>query len=117
MKALIVDDEDDIGFMVSRFLKKEGIATDVSNRIKDARKQLNQKDYDLYILDINLPDGTGFDLIPTIHEQNDPYNIVMISAHDGPEEARKLDEFQVDAFIKKPFTKNEVIQVVQGFKS
>lgn len=116
MKALIVDDEDDIGFMVSKFLNKEGIESDVFNRVTDAKDRLGQEDYDLYILDISLPDGSGFDLIPKIHQQNDPYNIVMISAHDGPEEARKIDEFQVDAFIKKPFTKSDVIEVVQGFR-
>lgn len=117
MKALIVDDEDDIGFMVSRFLTKEGIQTEVANRIVEAKNRVSQQDYDLYILDINLPDGTGFDLIPTIQQKDDPCNIVMISAHDGPEEAQKINEYGVDAFIKKPFTKSEVIQVVQGFRS
>lgn len=117
MNALIVDVEEDIGFMVSRFLTREGIQTEVSNRILDAKDKLVEKDYDLYILDINLPDGTGFDLIPTIQEKKDPSNIVMISAHDGPEEIQKIDELGVDAFIKKPFTKSEVMQVVQGFRS
>ena len=68
MKALIIDDEHDIGLMISKILTKEGIETDHTGFIKSARKMIHSKDYSIFFLDLNLPDGSGFELVPEIHK-------------------------------------------------
>lgn len=112
MNVLIVDDEEDIGAMLIRFLNREGIDTVYADRIKKAEDIMIDKTFDFYLLDLNLPDGTGFDLIPSIHDQDSSAKIIVISAYDGVAETDKARELKVDRFIRKPFTKKEVLQTI-----
>ncbi len=112
MNALIVDDEEDIGLMVSRFLRKEGLQVSYADRINMAKEIISDQSFDFYLLDLHLPDGTGFDLIPKIKEDSSESKVIVISAHDGPDEMKKVRELGVDAFIKKPFTKGQVMEVM-----
>lgn len=113
MKALIVDDEADIGIMVSRFLNKSGVEAEYVTRIEAARKKIASQNYQLYFLDLHLPDGTGFDLMDEIKAQEEEPNVIIISAYDGIEETRTAAEHGVKHFIKKPFSKSQVIEAVQ----
>lgn len=113
LEALIVDDEEDIGIMVSVFLKKAGIKTTYINRVAAAKKVISTHDFDFYFLDLNLPDGAGFDLIPLIRSKNDASKVIIISAYDGHLETSKAEEFEVTAFIKKPFAKQDILNAIQ----
>jgi DNA-binding response OmpR family regulator len=113
LKALIVDDEEDIGLMVSLILKKEGIYPTYINRVAPAKALINEKLFDFYFLDLNLPDGTGFDLIPSIREKNKDSKIIIISAYDGHLETTKAEGFEVTFFVKKPFTKKDILEAIQ----
>ncbi|MEO9965428.1 MAG: response regulator [Reichenbachiella sp.] len=117
MKVLIVDDEEDIGMMVSKFLINEGLEVVFEARIEAARNQIASNEFGLCFLDLNLPDGTGFDLIEDIRQKSDKAKIIVISAHDGVQEMKRAKEMEVDLFIKKPFTKRQVIEAVHAMKS
>ncbi len=117
MRALIVDDEEDIGIMTKIILRKEGISADDVTSIEDAKAKIRHNDYDLYFLDLNLPDGTGFDLMPQIKKKNEDAGIVIISAFDGETETRKANEFKVDDFIKKPFSKHDIKKAIEEIKN
>ncbi len=111
--ALIVDDEEDIGLMVSVFLKKAGLKSTYLSRVTPARDLIMEKKFDYYFLDLNLPDGTGFDLIPGIRDNNDNARIIIISAYDSHLETTRADEFEVDAFVKKPFSKTDLLATLE----
>lgn len=112
MKVLIVDDEKEIGLMVSKILSKNNFDAQFTTSIRDAKLLMKQNEYDIYLLDLNLPDGTGFDLIPTIRGQIIRAKIIIISAYDGLTEQKRLKELKVDTFIKKPFSKAELLAAV-----
>lgn len=112
MKALIVDDEEEIGLILGRFLKKEGLDVSYVSRIEKARHLLQDEAYGVFFLDLNLPDGTGFDLIPMIRNNCSNAKIIIISAFDGETETTKASEMGVDLFIAKPFTKRQVIEAI-----
>lgn len=112
MKALIVDDEEDIGLMTKLMLKQKGVEADYVCRIEGAQKKIKNTDYDFFILDLNLPDGSGFDLIPTIKLQKENPDIIIISAYDGLTEKEKSIEYGVSSFIKKPFKKQDLYNAV-----
>ncbi len=114
MNALIVDDEEDIGFIVSRMLTKNGFSVKYLNRITKAWKAIEENRYDIFFLDLNLPDGTGFDIIPLIREKNKEAKIFIISAHDGITEKKKAKEMKVNAFIKKPFGKKDILNAIEN---
>lgn len=112
MKVLIVDDEEDICFIVSRILAKNGFTVKYLNRVNSARAEIEENHFDLFLLDLNLPDGTGFDLIPQIREINEDAKIIIISAYDSISEIKKADELETDGFIKKPFSKQQILDAV-----
>ncbi|UXP32536.1 response regulator [Reichenbachiella agarivorans] len=116
MRALIVDDEEDIGWMVSKFLQSEGLEVEYVSRIEKAQYKINEHPYEVYFLDLNLPDGSGFDLIPSIRKQEIDSKVVVISAHDGIYEINQAKEMNVDLFIKKPFTKKQVVDAIEDLK-
>jgi len=116
MKVLIVDDEEDIGMIVSKFLLNEGLEVIYESGIETARDRIASEDFSLCFLDLNLPDGTGFDLIPEIKQRNENAKIIVISAHDGVMEMKRTKEMEVDLFIKKPFTKRQIIEAVHTIR-
>lgn len=111
-RALIVDDEEDIGFIVSKLLKKEGMTVSYASSIGKGRQLLSSQEFDVVFLDLHLPDGTGFDLVPKIQQQQKKAKIIIISAFDGVEESRKSNEFGIKHFIKKPFDRHQVMEAV-----
>ena len=115
MRALIVDDEEIIGLMTKNLLSRKGIPTDEATSLKQASQRINVNNYDLYFLDLNLPDGSGFDLVPQIKQKDHTAKVVIISAYDGSEETKRADELGVDAFISKPFTGKDIHEVVDEF--
>jgi DNA-binding response OmpR family regulator len=114
MTALIVDDEEDIGLMIKLMLKKKGIVADYVSRIENAHKRIASNQYDFFVLDLNLPDGRGFDLIPAIRLQSENPKIIIISAYDGWAEKSKSMEYGVASFIKKPFKKQDLYKAVDS---
>jgi DNA-binding NtrC family response regulator len=112
MNALIVDDEPDIGFMTGIILKKRGINSKNVTSIAEASIEIDNKNFGIYFLDLNLPDGTGFDLIPQIRNKDKHAGIVIISAFDDVSEAQKAAHFKVNKFIKKPFSTADILNAV-----
>tara|TARA_A100000171_G_C2135179_1_gene149646 strand:- start:2032 stop:2388 length:357 start_codon:yes stop_codon:yes gene_type:complete len=108
----IVDDEEFIGHMVSKFLQNEGLTTVYFDRMLAAKEDFLKKTYDYYFLDLNLPDGTGFDLVPIIQEKAKNAKIIIISAHDGHEELSRAKAFGVHGFIHKPFNKQAILNTI-----
>ncbi|ULG71719.1 response regulator transcription factor [Macrococcus brunensis] len=101
VSVLIVEDEVEIAEMIKFILQREGYETiDLVHTFQDACKQ--SLHYDAYILDINLPDGKGYDLAERIRRQSDA-PILYVSANVTDED--KLTGFATgaDDYITKPF--------------
>ncbi|MEQ8925074.1 MAG: response regulator [Fulvivirga sp.] len=109
-EVLIVDDEEDIGQMVSLMLKPFTKNIKYCTSLGEGSVEINNKQYDLIFLDLNLEDGSGFDLLEKMKKVNYKSNVVIISAYDGREEEERAKQFQVSGFIKKPFSKNDIIE-------
>lgn len=107
-KILILDDEQAIGDMVEIILRKEGFSNiDICTTYTEAEMLIVKKSYDLYILDIMLPDGTGLELANQIRKQsNAPIFFLTAKTSD----ADKLRGFMhgADDYITKPFNPMEL---------
>ena len=113
MKALIIDDEVEIGQLVSRILMKQGLETMTVASLTDAQTALRGDTYDMVFLDLHLPDGVGFSIIPQIRAHNDLTKIVVISAYEGTEEKQSAKFHRVDDYLKKPFSKQQVLDTLK----
>lgn len=112
-RVLIVDDEADICLLLSGLLRRLGYQPTCANFIEDGRQCLHNQRFDAIFLDLNLPDGLGFDLLPIIKEEQTDAKVIMISAFDGQTERRRATEQGADYFIGKPFTRRSVEMALQ----
>ncbi len=109
LKALIVDDEVDICFLLSGILRQQQLKPAFVNNLQSARESLKQDTPAILFLDNHLPDGFGLDFIDYVKTNHPDVKIVMITAHDGLTERKKAQASGADLFISKPFTR-EVIE-------
>lgn len=107
-RILIVDDEPSITEFVSYAMQKEGYETDVVSDGETALKMLEEKHYDLFVLDIMLPGIDGYDLCRRIRAKMDT-PILFLSARDS--ELNKVVglELGADDYLAKPFGVRELM--------
>ena len=105
-RALIVDDETDICYLLSNILKQKNIQTVFAGSVAEADRVLKNCGYFYYVfLDNHLPDGLGINQIKRWKEKFPFTHVIMITAHDSYEERRKAYKDGADDFIAKPFSK------------
>lgn len=112
-RVLIIDDETDICLLLSGLLRRLGYQPTCAHFIEDGRQCLRSQQFDAIFLDLNLPDGLGFDLLPAIKQGQASAKIIMISAFDGQAERRRATEQGAHHFIGKPFTRRSVEMALQ----
>ncbi len=111
-RILIVDDEKEICFLLSALLKQMGYVPDQAYTIEEALGKFEKKTYDLVFLDLNLPDGLGYHLVPIIKKYNEQSRVIMISAHDGMLKKIHEEIKGIDYFIGKPFNREKVYEAL-----
>lgn len=108
MKLLIVEDNCELAKDLSRFLTENGFLVETSDTLTSAVDKVSVYDYDLIILDLGLPDGSGLDLIHTIKKLKKDPGILIVTAKNAVEDKVTGLELGADDFITKPFHKAEL---------
>lgn len=111
--ALIIDDESDICFLLSNILRSNNLEVQFVNSINEGKSYLKKNNPHLLFLDNHLPDGYGIDFISYVKKQHADIKIVMVTAHDTPEDRRKALMEGADVFISKPFSASEIKKAIQ----
>lgn len=113
VQILVVDDEVEICLLLSGMLKKMGFETEYAHSVSEGIEKVNANDYDVIFLDLNLPDGLGFHLIPKVKQQNPNSKVVIISAYDGNVERERATAEGANFFIPKPFNKKMIVNALE----
>ncbi|WP_433337109.1 response regulator transcription factor [Spirillospora sp. CA-294931] len=120
MRLLVVEDEEDLVEALKYGLVRADYAVDVAGDIASASQKLYAASYDLMILDLNLPDGDGFDLCRSVRrgeldgESDAGLRILMLTARDRlADRVRGLDE-GADDYLVKPFAFPELLARVRA---
>ncbi len=111
-RILVVEDEEILRESLIDFFRQEGYAVLSADSIAAARHKLNQHDFDLMILDMKLPDGSGLDLLAKVP---DPQSLLVIVATAFPEVQTAVTALKLGAFdyINKPFDLDELLLLVE----
>ncbi len=112
LKVLIVEDELDICFLLSHILKQKSIRANYVNCLSEVDAALRNELPSVLFLDNHLPDGQGIDFIPYVRTKYPGIKIVMITAHDTPEDRKKSFENGVDYFLAKPFSHLQINELL-----
>lgn len=113
-RILIVDDETDICLLLAGLLRKLGYMPTYVHMLEEGRQYLKNQQFDAIFLDLNLPDGLGFDLLSAIRQADTETKVIMISAFDGQTERLTAQKYGADFFVGKPFTRKAVEQALES---
>ena len=103
----MVEDEESITKPLSEALEREGFATEIAATAEEALETAERMNPDLVLLDVMLPDGSGFEVCRTLRERS-KVPIIMLTAR-GDETDRIVGlELGADDYIVKPFSAREV---------
>lgn len=114
-RILLVEDDTMIASGILYALETEGYETNHATRIKDARSLIEHYNFDLAIIDMQLPDGTGFD-VSEIFKNNATSVIFLTVVDDENTIVRAFDEGAQD-YIVKPFRIRELLARVRHILS
>ena len=100
---LVVEDDSFLNKMVTYNLSADGYDVISASNVKTATQALNSREFDLVLLDINLPDGNGFELCKLIKPQHPDTIVIFLTAND--QESDQIRGYEVGAvdYITKPF--------------
>lgn len=107
MKLLLVDDEQEICLLLNALLKRYGAETVIAHSLAEARGMFREGPFDGVFLDVNLPDGKGYELIPDIRTGSPVTRVIVISAMDQ-EKTHALDA-GADLFLSKPLDRRTIL--------
>lgn len=114
MRILLVEDEKMLSDMIAKGLRNTGYAVDTAYDGEDALLQYEVNDYDLIILDLNLPKVDGLDVLRKIRETDSEIKILILSARTKiGDRILGLDEGANDYLIK-PFDFGELAARIRG---
>lgn len=103
-QLLIVEDDKGLNRGLSKALKTENCQVFSCQNIKEAREQLLCSDISLVLLDVNLPDGSGLELLREIKETNPERPVILLTANDTDMDIVDGLEQGADDYITKPFS-------------
>lgn len=116
MNLLLVEDNKDIANSLKLLLENESYKVSIASSKKEAIFYVNEKEYDFFILDIQLPDGNGFDLYEeNIKKLNKP--TIFLTAKDEEENIVKGLEIGAEDYITKPFSSRELLVRINKISS
>ncbi len=103
MKILIIEDEKTLTDSVVEYLHEEGHICEAVYTYFDALEKVELYEYDCIVVDINLPDGSGLDIIKHIKKSAKSLGIIIISARNSLENRIEGLEIGADNYLTKPF--------------
>ena len=81
MDIFLLEDDEAIGIGLTYSLENEGYNVTLAKSVKEAEKIIDEKEFSLYILDLTLPDGSGYDVCKRIKAKGD-LPVIFLTAYD-----------------------------------
>ncbi|MEN8726862.1 MAG: response regulator transcription factor [Sulfurovum sp.] len=118
MKLLLLEDDPILSETLQLFLSREGYDVDTALSIDEAEALTFNNSYDLYLLDINLPEGNGIDLLKSLRYADDTTPTIFITALTDMNSMAEGFKLGAIDYIKKPFDPQELlIRIAAKFAS
>jgi len=114
--VLIVEDDPDQAALAKLRVSTAGYAVRVAHNFKELIEEIRIRAFpDLLLLDVNLPDGNGFDILARIrrHQKLALLPVVMLTVRADPEDVRRGLDFGADGYITKPYSKKILTEIIR----
>lgn len=113
MNVFLLEDDEAIGIGLKYSLENEGYTVTIATSVKSAFEIINKEKFALYILDLTLPDGSGYDVCKKIKLIGD-FPVIFLTAYDDEVNVVMGLELGADDYISKPFRVKELIARIKS---
>ncbi|MGF0539493.1 response regulator transcription factor [Agrobacterium sp. ES01] len=108
MRFLLVEDTLDVAEAIRDRFERAGHVLELAQRIEDAEQLASFNTYDLIILDVNLPDGSGLDFLRQLRQGQNPVPVLVLTARLAVDDKISALDFGADDYMVKPFDLGEL---------
>lgn len=122
MNILIVEDYQELAAELVDYLSKNGYLCKAVSNCDDALEEVAVNDYDALLLDLGLPDGSGFDVLKAVRKMQSKIAVIILTARGELDDKINGLELGADDYLTKPFALTElgarlyaVIRRINGF--
>ncbi|HEX6276076.1 MAG TPA: winged helix-turn-helix domain-containing protein [Polyangiaceae bacterium] len=109
---LVVEDEPAIAESVAYALRRDGFSVSLAGTLAEAESERDRAD--LVVLDLMLPDGSGFDFIGALRAARPGKPVIVLSSRDGEADRVAALETGADDYVTKPFSPREIVARVRA---
>lgn len=113
MRIFVLEDDEAIGIGLSYTLESEKYEVTLVKTVAEAKKTIENEEFDLYILDLTLPDGNGYEVCSLIKSKGD-LPVIFLTAYDDEINVVTGFELGADDYISKPFRVRELLARVKS---
>ena len=106
--VLVVDDDTKICLIIHRMLSDKQYEVQSAHFVADALGAVEQKSFDVYVLDYKLPDGGGLVVAARIRAKWGSVPIILISGYDPSAIALRAQQLRITEFLQKPFSREKL---------
>ena len=113
MNIFLLEDDEAIGIGLKYSLENEGYTITRTRSFAEAESIIEKQTFALYILDINLPDGSGYDICRKVKEKGD-FPVIFLTAYDDEVNVVMGLDIGADDYITKPFRVRELVARIKS---
>ena len=107
-KILLVEDDDNSALLISNFLEEFDFIVDIVNTVTDAISNINFNKYSIILLDINLPDFNGFEVLKYLNKNKINLPVIVISAYSDKNSKLQAFKLRANDYMVKPIDPEEL---------
>lgn len=108
MRALVIEDDDSIARLNRRLLEPEGFSVDTARTAAEATQLARSEEYDLIVLDMMLPDGSGMYVLETIRKKSATTPVLVVSGSGDIHATISALDAGADDYLHKPYQADEL---------
>ena len=114
MRILLVEDEPELAAMLRLTLEKRGYVVDLAPSLEIAREAIELIEHEVVLLDRQLGDGDGIDLITLIRKRRPNLPVIVVSAMGSPDDRVEGLDLGADDYLAKPFLVEELVARIRA---
>ena len=108
MNLLIVEDNKELATELKEFLVQSGYVCKIVTTCNNALDEVNSNDYDIMLLDLGLPDGSGFDVLKSVRKNQSKMAVIVVTARGELDDKINGLQLGADDYLTKPFALTEL---------
>ena len=116
MNILVIEDDPSVRTLVKAVLEHNGNQVETADNATEGESEAVENDFDMIILDLDLPDGNGYDVCKNIREKNIETPVLILSGEHETDVKVKMLKVGADDYLTKPFNTEELIARMTAIK-